>query len=536
MKAHNDVVAKIRDDTFANKSKEVEALHDRIISKQENAAVKREENQLTWVQKLATSTKDKLGRGKKVLEEEASAKQELESKIEIKDVSANLRRDELIQKKVEELTVINDSKLRRGRLSLELKAVEAQQLENKSEQKLVAATHRREMKHILNSIKLGDEFAEKKDRAAEVFKREEEAASRTALKLKEKLKLAEERKEKRLSESSEQLAVKVNDKRLRGAAVLNGELQRAKETQGESLKRVEEANRRRDLQLREQQEKLLKSATKKETAAKLALGNHTAVVKAAQKTAQSKVIAANLRREDILSSKVLKAAEDDRRKKEQAVSAAYAELEEAADRGKVIEKKMKVVSARKDTLLRAKVQEMAEANQSKIARVDHMISKQEYKELQQSIELENKIAVANDKRDEKLASIVSKSTKKRMVSPRSPSTNTQEIEARINAAASRREMFLLSRSEKANANKSLSPRSDLFANVTPRSNEEGGVCGRSPRIKAARLEEFHRLVNEEENEFSNFNQSLSGISLPLAVIGGLALAFIGIISFCSAKH
>ena len=120
MKAHNDVVAKIRDDTFANKSKEVEALHDRIISKQENAAVKREENQLTWVQKLATSTKDKLGRGKKVLEEEASAKQELESKIEIKDVSANLRRDELIQKKVEELTVINDSKLRRGRLSLEL--------------------------------------------------------------------------------------------------------------------------------------------------------------------------------------------------------------------------------------------------------------------------------------------------------------------------------------------------------------------------------------------------------------------------------
>ena len=36
--------------------------------------------------------------------------------------------------------------------------------------------------------------------------------------------------------------------------------------------------------------------------------------------------------------------------------------------------------------------------------------------------------------------------------------------------------------------------------------------------------------------FSNFNQSLSGISLPLAVIGGLALAFIGIISFCSAKH
>ena len=119
-----------------------------------------------------------------------------------------------------------------------------------------------------------------------------------------------------------------------------------------------------------------------------------------------------------------------------------------------------------------------------------MIKDQERHETQSLAEIEKRIAAANANRENNLIAKGS-STKKRMLSPRSsPSAN--EIEARINAANFRREIYLTSKVEKAKTKRSPRINKTLFASISPNSDDASSVSsqGLSPRIKAARLEEF----------------------------------------------
>lgn len=145
---------------------------------------------------------------------------------------------------------------------------------------------------------------------------------------------------------------------------------------------------------------------------------------------------------------------------------------------------------------------------------------QEMKEMQAFVDIEHKIASANAKRQEKLAEVAKSSSKKRLASPK-PSPTKCEIEARINEAARRREMFLLNKIDKATASssKKLSPRADLFANTTPRLDDTDRRTS-SPRMKAAKLEDI--------KDVEGFTQHYT--MMPI-IATGIALALVGVFSY-----
>lgn len=181
-----------------------------------------------------------------------------------------------------------------------------------------------------------------------------------------------------------------------------------------------------------------------------------------------------------------------------------------------------------------------------------MIKDQERHETQSLAEIEKRIAAANANRENNLIAKGS-STKKRMLSPRSsPSSN--EIEARINAANFRREIYLTSKVEKAKTKRSPRINKTLFASISPNSDDASSVSsqGLSPRIKAARLEEFevcciaftvgcptaqikpHALLQQSppSHKKDGGNHQPHGISMPLIAIGGgIAIVLVGLLSF-----
>lgn len=145
----------------------------------------------------------------------------------------------------------------------------------------------------------------------------------------------------------------------------------------------------------------------------------------------------------------------------------------------------------------------------------------EANELQKYEYIQNKLAVASAKRESEIANKLSTS-KKRLASPR-PSPTKSAIEARINKAASRREMYLLSRIDKATSStsKKLSPRSDLFSKVTPRAGDEDTRATTSPRMSVC-------LNHESDKDLGGSNQHFT--MMPI-IASSVILALIGAVSF-----
>ena len=344
----------------------MELLENRITSKLNNAGAKREDLAKSWLQRLSQTTRNKLGRGKRSLEAADRASKELEAKITIKDMSAEKRREELNKKKVEELTTLNESKVRRGQLAVELAEVEAKNLENIIEQKIVSANYRRDMKHLLTSARISESTAEKKEKAAGVRKRFDAITMKTANEINEKMALAEERKEDIMAKKVEKMATETNEKKRRGAEALNDQRRRAIEMIEESLKKVESATQRRENRIREQQQSLIESATKKERFATEKQKENERAARVMQRMIQSKLLSANARREEIVVSRVTKASESDQKKKERAKLAHYKTLDDVAQLDRETKAKMKKVALRKDRILKEIVTEMRDLNQSKV--------------------------------------------------------------------------------------------------------------------------------------------------------------------------
>ena len=118
-----------------------------------------------------------------------------------------------------------------------------------------------------------------------------------------------------------------------------------------------------------------------------------------------------------------------------------------------------------------------------------MNKSKELEDIQSLAEIEKRLAVASASR--KNNPIAKSSSKKRMLSPRSSPTDKSEIEARINQANWRREIYLTNKVEKAkNINSSTKINKALFAAVSPKQSIEDSPRD-SPReqqrIKASRL-------------------------------------------------
>ena len=153
---------------------------------------------------------------------------ELESKIDIKGLAADLRREEARLKMQDELSALNYDKACRGKLALGLAEVESQQVGLQSERKIVAASHRREIQHALAQARKGQAAAEKKEKAADARRQEDEETAKRRDDINARIKLAEERKNRVLTERKQSLS-QVTDKLQRAADARRQEEERAKD-------------------------------------------------------------------------------------------------------------------------------------------------------------------------------------------------------------------------------------------------------------------------------------------------------------------
>ncbi len=176
---YNAAVKKVYEKAVERNEAQAESLEKKLNDKLTNADAKRTERR-SWVQKLSETTRNKLARGKKSMTAAEKAARTLEAKIQTKDAYAELRREELTNKKVEVLATVTESKVRRGQIALSIAEIESRQLETKIEEKINSASHRRELNQMLNSARLSEAAAMKKERAAELQKKEDLEAKKSA--------------------------------------------------------------------------------------------------------------------------------------------------------------------------------------------------------------------------------------------------------------------------------------------------------------------------------------------------------------------
>lgn len=171
---------------------------------------KRETTNTGLLSKLSQAAKDKLKRANKVRDAEEWNSKELEAQSDIKLMKAELRRNEDKLQLQEKLAVSTHDKMKRGQLALSMAELEKKRIENQSEQKILSAGHRKEMQQILKSSQLADVSVKKMEKAGIARKQEEADASKRRAEIEVKLALANERKEKAISE-------KINESIMRSA-------------------------------------------------------------------------------------------------------------------------------------------------------------------------------------------------------------------------------------------------------------------------------------------------------------------------------
>lgn len=350
--AHNAKLLTVYEKTKEEEAEKIKALEEQISSKLANAEALKDDKTKSWMKKLSRSTKEKLRRGAKVKHNQDWSAKELETKIEIKALAADLRREELKLKVQEELAASNQDKLRRAQLALDMANAEAKHIELRSDLKLISAEQRREMTNTLALARIGEAAAEKRDKVDDLRKQEEEDAKRSLAEIEEKIRRADERKQQAVAEMVESIALLTSEKRQRASAICKKEEELAKAKRVQSAEKVELANHRRDTLIREQQEASHKLASKKEGVFRLKQKEEELASKSKGKEIQMKLICATERKENILANKVQAVKDDHQAKETRARETMLEALNESKELKKKSEKRLKKAAKRKQQVSR----------------------------------------------------------------------------------------------------------------------------------------------------------------------------------------
>ena len=233
----------------ARKREETEALREASKAKQDNAVIKRENERLSWVQKIAAATNQKKTKGKEFREENERKARDLEASLEQKIANAEEKREQLQMKNTEELKSTNEEKIERGKLALAKAEADSRRLESEIENKITNANARKEMNTV---------------------------------------------------EKIHHISSKTDDKLVRGKIALSSQNHLAKKTMQLSLKKLDAANERREGLVREQMELLRTASTKKEQRIAEKQLQDDDASRALQKTLSAKLSSAELARDELL--------------------------------------------------------------------------------------------------------------------------------------------------------------------------------------------------------------------------------------------
>ncbi len=344
---HNAKLLTVYEKTKEEETEKAKALEEHITSKLAKAEALKDDRTISWLKKLSRSTKDKLRRGAKVKHNKEWSAKELETKIEIRALAADLRREELKLSVQEELSASNQDKLRKAQLALDLANAEAKHIELRSDLKQISAEQRREMSQASTLAQLSEAAAGKRVKVEDVRKQKEEEAKRILANMEEKIRRADERKHQAVAEMVESIASQTSEKLQRASALSKKEEEKAKAKSMQSVAKVELANHRRDTLIREQQEASQKLASKKERLFIRKQKDDQSAIESKGKEIQMKLLSANERKEKFIANKVQAVKDDHQAKEMRARDTLLESLNESKELKKKIEKRLKKAEKRK---------------------------------------------------------------------------------------------------------------------------------------------------------------------------------------------
>lgn len=345
---HNAKLLTVYEKTKEEEIEKAKALDEHITSKLAKAEALKDDRTMSWVKKLSRSTKDKLRRGAKVKHSKEWSAKELETKIEIKALAADLRREELKLTSQEELAASNQDKLRRAQLVLDLATAEAKHIELRSDLKQLSAEQRREMNQASTLARMSEAAAGKRDKVEDLRKQEEEDSKRILADIEEKIRRADERKQQAVAEMVESIALQTSEKLQRASAICKKEEEQAKAKSMQIVAKVELANHRRDTLIREQQEASHKLTNKKERLFRRKQKEEQTAIESKGKEIQMKLISATERKENIIANKVQAVKDDHQAKEIRARETVLESLNEAKELRRKSEKRLKRAAKRKE--------------------------------------------------------------------------------------------------------------------------------------------------------------------------------------------
>ena len=224
------------------------------------------------------------------------------------------------------------------------------------------------MAGLFKAIDQSDAAADKEDRVELLRHKEEILASNRAIAIEEKLKYAEKKRAKAIAECTQQLSQKTNDKLLRGADALKEQTVRSKLTLAESEMKIDRANDRREEVMQQQLEASSKASSHKEARKEKQLALLQAELKVKEKTMHTKLLDANMRKEEILLERSTKIGDQLEKTKSRAQAAAVKELEEMKLKRIEVNNRLKEASARKEKLMMESTKETRDNNKSKVSK------------------------------------------------------------------------------------------------------------------------------------------------------------------------
>ena len=172
----------------------------------------------------------------------------------------------------------------------------------------------------------------------------------------------------------------------------------------------------------------------------------------------------------------------------------------------------------------------------------------ELEELQRLIATEKRLSFASANREHQLSEKTS-SAKARLLSPQETPSSNNDLEARIEQANLRREMFLTQKVEKAKKYRTSPINKELFATVSPKQDSEDGSVGTHHAEVRIRMIFLVAILSDQEYSISYIyltqntidaddeveNDIHQGLSMPLIAISGVAIVLVALISLLKTR-
>lgn len=174
----------------------------------------------------------------------------------------------------------------------------------------------------------------------------------------------------------------------------------------------------------------------------------------------------------------------------------------------------------------------------------------ELEEMQRSIATEKRLSVASTNRETQLSE-KSSSAKARLLSPQETPSSNDGLDARIERANSRRELYLTRKVEKAKKYRSSPINKELFAAASPKHDSEDESVGTQYNIEvcfcgdistvAIRGHQKHsasyvslikHTIDVGDEEGKNIHH---GLSMPLIAISGVAVVLVAFLSLLKTR-